>query len=183
MAQLPQDETAAKMLKCIGHQERESILEVGAGPGALGQHFKGMKYLGVEKSKSLVKKHNEISKCPGRCVHGEANALPVADGSWDHVIVNSVMQYCESMNYADEAIKEMERAARKTVLISDIRRKGRQAKKKTGFELVDDEKDQLTHLTFTTDHFKRRGYKIIEKFYDVGYDDPFCAFKKIEKRD
>ena len=171
--------TAPQILKCINFQQNESIFEVGTGPNSLGQHLKGIEYMGCDKAQSMVDAHNKNAGQKS-CIKAEANSLPIADNSWDHVIVQGVMHYCDNEKYADESIKEAERVARKTVLFSDLRRQGRQHKEKTGFELFNDDNEGLKHCTFSTDYFTKRGYQIIEAFYDPSYGEPFCALKKIE---
>jgi len=98
----------------------ERILEVGCGAGMLAQHFTEYNYYGIDLSKSLVKKHQEI--VGGNPIVASANSLPFKEGSFDAVFSFGVFLYFPNKYYALQTIKEMRRVAKspKKVYIGDL---------------------------------------------------------------
>ena len=98
--------------------ENDTILEVACGAGGLAQYLKYKKYVGVDYSNSLVKKHIEILKNSVLC--GEANDLIFKDKSFDYVICFGAFHYFPSHEYSNQAISEFKRIAKKGIFIGDL---------------------------------------------------------------
>lgn len=99
--------------------EGETVLDVGCGAGFLGDFLPSKGYVGIEKSPSLSE---VFAKRSGRVVLARgAERLPFKDNSFDHVVSHSMLQYLPGKDAACLAIREMQRVARKTVILGDIR--------------------------------------------------------------
>lgn len=125
--------------------KEDSILEVGCGAGALAQYFKSQSYVGIDYSKSMVRRHIELLR--NSVLYGEADDLPFKNKSFDHVICFSVFQYFPDKEYAMEALKEFSCVARKGIYIGDIPERSHRE----------------SHLTYQRDLFQ--GGIITEGFY------------------
>lgn len=108
---------AEMIVKSLGVTDEDNIIEVGCGAGFLAQHLRG-RYTGVDKSSSLVAKHHEILK--SNVMQADANDLPFIDNAFDFAICFSVFQYFSDIDYARQAISEMERVASKGIFIGDL---------------------------------------------------------------
>lgn len=98
--------------------ENDTILEVACGAGGLAQYLKYKQYVGVDYSSSLVKKHIEILKNSVLC--GEANDLIFKDKSFDKIICFGAFHYFPNHEYANQAISEFKRIAKKGIFIGDL---------------------------------------------------------------
>ena len=114
---------APSILRDVGHQNGDSILEVGCGAGCLAQHFPSP-YHGIERSSTLVSKHRALVN-PNVSV-GEAAALPVKNDSYDYVVIFGVVHYFPDLDYVRRALGEALRVARKGVIVCDLRTQPRQ---------------------------------------------------------
>ena len=166
-------DVAQHILTSVKHQEGDSILEVGCGAGTLAVHLP-KPYVGVERSHSIVQ-HEANDKHE---VHqGEADKLPFDDDSFDHVIVQSVFHYFKDKEYAERAFKEMDRIARKSIFVGDIRTRGREHKVDKSAEICAvAQQNPLKHLLFDKKEWTGRGYRILEPVHDH-YGKPFDAMK------
>jgi ubiquinone/menaquinone biosynthesis C-methylase UbiE len=110
------------ILKLTGAKLNDTILEIGCGAGFLAQELQQYDYWGVDYSKWLIKKH--VSLFPEHNVMmSEADDLPFEDNSFDIVFCYGVFQYLPSTEYAEKAIEEMKRVARKAIFLGDLKKK------------------------------------------------------------
>ena len=105
--------------KEVHFADGESVLDVGCGAGLLGDHLPSDGYVGVEKAQSLADAF--IARSQRAVVVHDAESLPFKDNAFDHVISHSMLQYFPSKDAALRAIAEMQRVARKTVFLGDLR--------------------------------------------------------------
>lgn len=110
---------ANRWRKAIQWVEGETVLDVGCGAGFLGDYLPNNGYVGVERSPSLA--DNFIQRSNRVVVVQDATILPFKDGSFDHVISHSMLEYMPGNPEAIQAMKEMQRVSRKTVFVGDIR--------------------------------------------------------------
>jgi SAM-dependent methyltransferase len=109
------DALAAALVERIGLREGDRALDVGCGPGAalaaLADRLGGERVAGVEPSEPFAAMATK--RVPGADVRvGTAEALPFADGSFDVVVSQLVVNF---MNDAPRGVGEMRRVARRTV--------------------------------------------------------------------
>lgn len=112
-------------MKYVGNQiteamkikETDTVLEVGCGAGALA-HRLNCRYVGVDYSETLVKRHIEILK--NSVLIGDAADLPFKDKSFDKVVAYGVFMYFDNYQYTIKALQEMIRVARKVIFIGDL---------------------------------------------------------------
>jgi ubiquinone/menaquinone biosynthesis C-methylase UbiE len=103
--------------------EENQLLEIGCGGGMLliplSKSVK--KTAGVDLSSSLIKRLKEHLKGVDLMVSG-ANKLPFEPNSFDKILVHSIFQYFESLDYAKQSILEMIKVCKKKgkILIMDI---------------------------------------------------------------
>lgn len=93
------------------------ILEIGCGAGMIAQHL-NCRYIGLDYAFSLATKHKRILGNPLCC--GEANRLPFPDKTFDKVFAHSVFHYFPDHAYAEEALTEMRRVAKKAIFVGDL---------------------------------------------------------------
>ncbi|MBW6409906.1 class I SAM-dependent methyltransferase [Clostridium weizhouense] len=111
-------EIAKNIIKELDIKESDSILEVACGAGGLAQYIKCKSYVGVDYSKSLVKKHIELLN--NSVIHGEANNLIFKDKTFDKVFCFGAFHYFPNQEYAKKAIDEMKRVAKEAIFIGDL---------------------------------------------------------------
>jgi ubiquinone/menaquinone biosynthesis C-methylase UbiE len=138
----------------------DTLLEIGCGAGYLAQYLSmsNPKYIGVDLSQSLVTKH--ISLFGNAVLVSQSNDLPFGDKSVDHVVCVGVFQYFDSMEYMVQTLREMERVAKKSVFVGNIRCK------------ISDSVPSKYKYILPTKHFivqkdmMPEKYRILEAFYD-----------------
>lgn len=108
--------------KIVRWQGDETVLDVGCGAGFLGDFLPSTRYVGVEQAQSLADAF--INRSQRTVLVHDAESLPFKDNAFDHVVSHSVMQYLPSKASAVSAIKEMQRVARKSVFLGDLRSAG-----------------------------------------------------------
>jgi ubiquinone/menaquinone biosynthesis C-methylase UbiE len=105
----------------------DDVLEVGCAAGTLARHFhRACKYVGCDRSRSMVRKAIELNGFSA--IPCEANELIFKDRSFDIVFAFGVFHYFPDHDYAQRALFEMQRVARKSVLVADVPRVTRDGK-------------------------------------------------------
>jgi len=138
-------EIADKISNQLDLNQNDKVLEIGCGAGMIAQYLK-CNYVGVDYSKSLVKKHIKILN--NSVLHGLANNLLFKDKTFDKVFCFSVFQYFKNKDYAFEVVNEMRRVSKKMVFIGDLPFKSH-------------EKD---HLLFDKEEFKN--WRVTNGYYN-----------------
>ncbi|MBE6062957.1 MAG: class I SAM-dependent methyltransferase [Clostridium butyricum] len=139
-------EIAQNIIKELDIKETDSVLEVACGAGGLAQYIKCAKYVGVDYSTTLVQRHIELLH--NSVLHGEANDLIFKDKTFDVVFCFGAFHYFPNHEYAQKAISEMKRIAKRAIFIGDLP--------------VTSHRD--THLLYKKEDFK--GWKIMDGFYN-----------------
>lgn len=103
--------TADKIVEALDIQPGDRVLEVGCGAGALAQYL-NCDYIGIDYSRTLLRKHIEFFG--NSVLYAEANDIPFKDGWFDKVFSWGVFSYFESLDYARQVVKEMERVTNYT---------------------------------------------------------------------
>uniref|UniRef100_A0A7S2W084 Methyltransferase type 11 domain-containing protein n=1 Tax=Eucampia antarctica TaxID=49252 RepID=A0A7S2W084_9STRA len=113
------EQFAKRWLGAIKWIEGETVLDVGCGAGFLGDYLPRNGYVGVERSPSLaeifIRRSNRV------VIAQDATSLPFEDGSFDHVISHSMLEYMPGKPAAIQCMQEMQRVARNTVFVGDLR--------------------------------------------------------------
>lgn len=110
-------EVAAQIVKALDIKPTDKVLEVGCGAGALAQYL-NCDYVGIDYSPTLVQRHIEFL---GHSVMvGEANDIIFKDKSFDKIICYGVFMYFDSDEYAQQAISELKRVAKRVIFIGDL---------------------------------------------------------------
>lgn len=153
------EEVSHEIMNRLDIQKQDTVLEVGCGAGALARYL-DCKYVEIDYSPTLVQKHIELLH--HSVLVGEAADLPFKDHSFDKVICYGVFLYFDDKEYADRAMKELLRVARKSVLIGELPIRSHRAE----------------HLLFTPDEFA--GWDISNGFYDPYRKERFNAVKRLD---
>lgn len=169
------DEVSAKIKAIMNIKSDERVLEVGCGAGYIGQHFDPNVYTGIDKSDTLISKFKDFFH--DNAYVSEADNLPFEDNSFEHVFVFSIMQYFPDTEYLSRVLSELERVAKKTVFIGDLREGQRQQK-----ENKDKIKSmtKLEHLSCPKAIFETSGYSILEPWFE-DYGIRYNVIKKLSK--
>ena len=110
---------AKQIIKILKPKPNERILDVGCGAGATARYIAPLcKYVGIDYSKSLVKKHIEILN--NTVLVAEANDIPFKDKYFDKSFAFSCFQYFPDKKYARQAIEEMRRVTKNFIFIADV---------------------------------------------------------------
>ena len=139
-------EIARQIIEELDIKETDSVLEVACGAGGLAQYIKCARYVGIDYSASLVKRHIEILN--NSVLHGEANNLIFKDKTFDKVICFGAFHYFPNEEYAKQAIAELKRVAKESIFIGDLP--------------VTSHREE--HLLYKKEDFK--DWKIIDGFYN-----------------
>lgn len=162
------------ILKNINYQKEETILEVGGGAGALSE-FLPTPYTTIDQSESLIQKHKLFFPNHTAFV-AEANKIPFSDQSFDHVIMCGVSHYFPNLEYFHECVRELERVAKKSVFIGDIRLNNISSSKRVEEQNQLIPNVDLQHLTIDKQILINMNYQIIDSFR-VHYGNPYNAIK------
>ncbi|WP_346898350.1 class I SAM-dependent methyltransferase [Clostridium sp. UBA7503] len=152
-------QVAMSIIKELDIKKDDRVLEVGCGAGALAQYLQ-CDYVGVDYSPTLVKKH--IKFLENSVLTGEADNLIFKDKTFDKVIAYGIFMYFNDKEYAQRAISEFKRVAKKGILLGDLPMKSHNS----------------DHLLFSKEEFE--GWKITEGFYDPYRDKRFNATMLME---
>ncbi len=139
-------EIAQNIIKELDIKETDTVLEVACGAGGLAQYIKCAKYVGIDYSTTLVKRHIELLH--NSVLHGEANDLIFKDKTFDKVFCFGAFHYFPNHEYATKAISEMKRIAKKAIFIGDLP--------------ITSHRD--THLLYKKEDFK--DWKITDGYYN-----------------
>ena len=144
-------------------KETKILLEVGCGAGAslFPMYNSNIKVFGIDYSCSLIKLCTKIMPF-GIFTVSEAETLPFKDYFFDAIICNSVFQYFESINYAENVVNEMARVLKSTgnIAILDINDSSKKyefesiRKLKLGNKEYDRLYDNLPHQFYKKEWFK-----------------------------
>lgn len=109
--------TAYKIRKELDIKPDDRVLEIGCGAGALAQYLE-CEYIGIDFSRSLLKKHIEFFG--NSVLYGEANDIPFKDKWFDKTFCWGVFLYFESLEYAEQVLREIVRVTRSGILIGEL---------------------------------------------------------------
>ncbi|WP_252230048.1 class I SAM-dependent methyltransferase [Clostridium sp. ZBS15] len=137
---------AKNIIKELDIKETDTVLEVACGAGGLAQYINCKSYVGVDYSTSLVKKHIELLN--NSVLHGEASNLIFKNNTFDKVFCFGAFHYFPNQDYAQKAIDEMKRIAKKAIFIGDLP--------------ITSHREQ--HLLYKKDNFK--DWKITDGYYN-----------------
>lgn len=100
----------------------DKVLEVGCGAGALAKGLQdaapGIRYVGTDRSATLVDKH--IRLLGNSVLPFSADELVFADGFFDMCVCYGVFFYFDSLEYARKVVNVLLRQARTAVYIGDL---------------------------------------------------------------
>lgn len=145
----------------------EKILEIGCGAGLLSTFLKDYDYFGLDYSITLVSKHIQLLE--NIVINFSCTDIIFKDNYFDYVIINSTLEYLNSMDELNKTISEIERITKKGIYIANIRHKTRTIK-------IDKHKydGEFSHFIINKEYFSKLGYKIIESLYD---EDRYDVYK------
>jgi cytidyltransferase-like protein len=165
------EDWVGRYLELTGRCENESILDIGCGAGYLGSHILEP-YMGVERSESLANLYIGRTKRTALCMD-ISNGLPFADNAFDHVMCHSVLQYMDSKETAFHVLQEIQRVARQTAFVGDLRTKGHD--KKSRKHIIE---GTIEHILFTKDELANQGWEVTQGWW--GGDTRFNAFRQLD---
>jgi ubiquinone/menaquinone biosynthesis C-methylase UbiE len=166
-------------------KKEQKILEVGCGAGAflLPVYNSGMVVYGIDYSKSHIQLCAKIMKL-GTFKVSEANNIPFEDEFFDAVVSNSVFQYFDDLEYAENVVSEIGRVLKKTgcaaiLDLNDIDKKEKYEsirRKKLGDKQYDRLYENLKHQFYKKEWFdnvaNNRGLKCKIQDQNInGYDN------------
>lgn len=138
-----------KIINQLNVEKGSSILEVGCGAGFLAREMQDLKYVGVDYSEPIIKKHKMLFPTHNIKV-SESNNLPFEDKMFDYVFCFGLFQYLPNRGYADETISEMTRIARKKIFLGDLKT----------------EKTRSEHFVYPREIFIKNGNTTTKCLYD-----------------
>ena len=110
---------ARKIIKKLGIIPSDRVLEVGCGAGMIAKHISpACNYVGIDYSKSLVKKHIKILN--NSVLVAEANNIPFKDNYFDKTFSFSVFHYFPNKQYAYNVLNEIKRVTKSYIFLGDL---------------------------------------------------------------
>lgn len=148
-----------RVINLININMNDSIVEIGCGSGLLSLYLTNYKYIGVDKSLSLVTKH--INLLYNMVLNFCSTDVIFKDKYFDYCICNSMIEYLNDIDELNKTIVEMERITKNGIFIGNIRYKTRTDKyNKHKFNGV------FTHFIIDKTYFIDRGYTIIDNLFE-----------------
>ena len=149
----------------------EKILEIGCGAGLLSTFLKDYDYFGLDYSITLVSKHIQLLE--NIVINFSCTDIIFKDNYFDYVIINSTLEYLNSIDELNKTISEIERITKKGIYIANILHKTRTIK-------IDKHKydGEFSHFIINKEYFSNLGYKIIDSLYD---EDRYDVYKQLIK--
>jgi len=154
------------------------VLEVGCGAGAMLMEIKECQGLaGVDYAKDSI--DIACQNLKGNFLVAEANNLPFEDNRFDVVCAWSVWQYFPSYEYAAEAVREMNRVAKKEgrLIIGDVNDVDKKAERRKYLDRLESRKKvggdiTPSHMFYDKDFFRKIGAELGRKvtFFDEDID-------------
>ena len=156
-----------KIINTLYINKDEKILEIGCGAGLLSIFLKDYDYFGLDYSITLVSKHIQLLE--NIVINFSCTDIIFKDNYFDYVIINSRLEYLNSIDELNKTMSEIERITKKGIYIANIRHKTRTIK-------IDKHKydGEFSHFIINKEYFSKLGYKIIDSLYD---EDRYDVFK------
>ena len=149
----------SKVINTLSIRDAERILEVGCGSGLLAQYLSKNEYIGIDSSLSLVSKH--ITILNNIVLNFKSIDVIFKHKYFDYTIINSVLEYLNTLEEVVATLDEIERVSKKGIYIGNIRERTHVEKKeKHKYDGV------FTHMVINRSIFIDRGYTIIDSLYD-----------------
>tara|TARA_Y100000591_G_C21691934_1_gene623599 strand:- start:336 stop:965 length:630 start_codon:yes stop_codon:yes gene_type:complete len=161
--------TFEDIIKVLGIQKGNKVLEIGCGAGLFTQLFQtNYDYYGIDYSRSLINKNIKLNN--SLVYNCEASNTPFKDKYFDYGVSISVFEYFPNKEYTKQVIEEMERVCIKGIYILNIRNKTHTSKLN---------KHKLDGPTTHTLHSRCdfEDFEILESLYEN--DKRFSIFKKL----
>ena len=159
-----------RFISILDINNNDTIVEIGCGSGLLAQYLTNYKYMGVDKSLSLVTKH--IKLLHNVVLNFSSTESIFKDKHFKYCICNSMLEYLNDTDELNTTIDEIERITSNGIFIGNIRYKTRTDKyNKHKFNGV------FTHFTIDKSYFINRGYTIIDNLFEPS--ERYDVYKKI----
>lgn len=141
-----------------------SVIEIGCGSGLLSQYFNKEKYMGIDKSRTLINKNIKILN--STVINFSSTDIVFKNNYFDYCICWSVLEYLKDYDELNNTINNMERITKTGLYIGSIRFKTRVVKeKKHKYNGV------FRHFTIPKQYFIDRNYTVVDnKYSDERYD-------------
>ena len=162
-------QTFEHIIKKLGINEGDRILEIGCGAGMFTKLFMNdYNYYGIDYSRSLINKNIELNNSV--VYNCEASDTPFKDKYFDYVISVGVFEYFPNKQYMKNVLKEINRVCSKGIYILNIRHKTHLNKlNKHKFD------GPTSHTIFEINDFNN--FEIIESTYEQ--ESRFSAYKSL----
>ena len=159
----------SQIIRILNIQPNNKIMEYGCGAGLLSLYLKDYEYYGLDNSITLVSKH--IKLLNNIVFNFDCTEVLFKSNYFDYVIINSMLEYLNSMEDVSKTIAEIERISIKGVYIANVRQETHVEKKsKHKYDGV------YNHLTIQKEYFINRNYTIIDSLYDKERYDVYKIF-------
>ena len=153
----------SEIIKSLGIQKNDIVLEVACGAGFLSQYMKDhCIYLGVDYCGPLIETNCKLHNVAAfEC---EANNLFFPHNSCNFCFCFGLFQYLPSLIYANEVLDQMFQIARNGVFIGDVRTKS----------------SLKQHMTYTPSWFEKNCMQITPCIYNKDDKTRFNAVVKFD---